>query len=120
MVSGVQSSSLLQTTRAEKAFKSAINTEKRNIDFVSDGLGDVELPKKESLDKVTAQKTTESQAVEQENVKVDFKSSLLEFKKDVVNDFKQFISNNSNYNVNNRDIDEALRYGKSILVDQKA
>jgi len=111
MVSGVQSGSLLQETRAKQAFSGAVKySEETSFDTENNG-----------IDKVSSQKVFESQNTEQEkNNNVEFKSSLLDYKKDIVNDFKQFIGKIGNFNVNDEDIDYALRYGKSILVDRRA
>jgi hypothetical protein len=118
MVSGVQGNSLLQTVRAEQAFKNAAKQPADiKVDFASDGVDGIPIETNESNSTIS-QNPVESQG--QEQVNTEFKSSLLDYKKDVVNDFKDFIGKIGKFNVNNEDIDYALRYGKSILVDQKA
>jgi len=109
MVNGVQGGSLLQAVRAKQAFKNSVKYSEDTNDFENN-----------SVDNISLKKTFEPQKTEQENNNVEFKSSLLDFKKDIVSDFKQFIGKNSNFSVNDEDIDYALRYGKSILVDKRA
>jgi|GEM_PF-4061494 len=125
MVSGVQNGNLLQSVRAEQAFKKAARqTESLKYDFASDGLDSVEVLVEDSSDVNTSQNTVETQNVKKEKAETqdstEFKSSLLEYKKDFVSDFKNFINKIGNFNVKDEDIDYALRYGKSILVDQQA
>ena len=119
MVNGVNRSSLLQTMGADKAFKNTVKYS-GDIDFES-VINGVDKTKQNVSDKTFSQDISESQEVEQINSnKTEFKSSLLEFKKDVVNDFKQFVDKTGKFNVNDEDIDYALRYGASILVDRRA
>ncbi|MDD3014309.1 MAG: hypothetical protein PHC34_11455 [Candidatus Gastranaerophilales bacterium] len=119
MVSGVQSSLILQAMRAEQAFKNTVKYSANvNSDFKNNSIDDTQVNQKISADSL--QESIKSQSIENENNDVEFNSSLLDYKKDMVNDFKQFIGKIGNFDVNNEDIDYALRYGKSILVDQRA
>ena len=122
MVRGVQNSSILQALRAEHAFKNAGKySGDVNFDLNTDSIDNVQVKKDVSSNRASSQKTLETQNIDKENSnKAVFKSSLLDYKKDMVNDFKQFIGKRGNLNIDDEDIDYALRYGKSILVDKRA
>jgi hypothetical protein len=110
MVSEIQGSSLLRTVRASQAFKNSVK--------YSEDTNDIE---NNSVDSTSSQKALKSQKKEIESSnKTEFTSSLLDYKKDIVDDFKKFVDKIGNFKVDNEDIDYALRYGTSILVDKRA
>lgn len=118
MVNGIENSSILKALRAQQNSKSTSNNS-ISFDFIGDGEDSIDLPEKVSVDSQVNEikiKEQTKQTVEKE----EFTTSLMESKKDLVSDFKQFIGKFKDFNVNNEDIDDALRYGTSILVDKMA
>jgi hypothetical protein len=118
MVSGIENSSILQALKAHQALKGSDNSSV-SFDFVSDGKDSVDLSSKSSNDNVSSRQV-QPKSIKKESDNAGFTSPLLDFKKDLVNDLKQFISKQNDFNINNEDIDHALRYGTSILVDKRA
>lgn len=118
MVNGIENSSILKALRAQQNLKSNENNS-ISFDFIGDGQDNVALPKKLTEDKPNI-KTEKSEKTVKNPEEKEFTSVLMESKKELVDDFKQFIGKFSDFNVNNEDIDYALRYGSSILVDKMA
>lgn len=108
MVRGIGSDlNNLQIMRAEQAFKSAIKySVNMNPAYGNNVVEDVDVNIKITSDKEVKNESN-----------TPFTSHILEKNKELVNDVKQFASKFGN-NLDDEDIDYALRYGKSVLVDR--
>lgn len=105
MINGINSNvNNIQLLRATQAFKAAAN-----------------IPKTENLINDNIQDNVEISNLNTETAKVaKSEDPLFTQKKDYINNFKNYLKNNEEYNLEDEDIRNALKYGDSILIDQIA
>lgn len=102
MVNSISGSSLIQTTMANMAFKSSQKT-----DFIDDNNENQEIGDN-SFDK---------------DLNYTNKNNGISFNQDnssLINKVKEIASMNGNGGLSDKDIDYAIRYGRSILIDKTA
>lgn len=107
MVSGITDVSALQVLRATQAFKSAIKASPSCSEFIEDV--DVKLSLSEESKQVANNIKTDSikkeEALSSKNI-------------DRVSEIREYANKYGINDISNDDIDYAMRYGRSILVDQ--
>lgn len=109
MIDGLgNSTSILQVKRAEQAFKTASKYKTEQVsDSSDDSASEVSLNSDYNLSTNSSVNQSES-------------DDILSQKSQMISDFKDFINKNGISDISDNDISYALKYGRSILVDQSA